>query len=359
MYNTAAILITVTQTTPGTPVMSGAGQNVTVQIGTAANPNAYTSAFPTLTGGANPIVTSARTQIMDPREALAGNTGVNVTTVDINALNIALTGAGGALGTNSALAAAYNGVVYVNDATNNTSIAPGTLSGVLLKNGTTTPNVNDQNGNPLGFTVVSNNGVYVQGDYNTTQISAGGDLVNNPAAIMGDAITALSATWVPAENAPSNELNVLSRPAGVSPVVAANNLVSPVAAQNPGTPTGMTVNAAILTGNTPSTTTVNSGGVQNLVRMIEDWYDPNPPGYPAGTGMTLTLNGSLGQLFTSKYFTGDYLGNGTQAALPTANDRIYLQPKNRNFDYDAGFKQRLPAGSPTTTNFARGDFFFW
>jgi hypothetical protein len=331
---------------------------VTVQIGTAANPTAYTAAFPNLTTGANPIVSNVRTPIMDPREALGGNTAVNLTTVDINALNVALTGAGGALGSNAALAAAYNGVVYVNDATDNTHIgASGTLNGILIKNGSTTPNVNDQNGNPLGFTVVSNNGLYVQGDYNTTQITAGGTQVNNPAAIMGDAITALSATWTPAENAPGAELSILNRPAGVSPSVPANNSVSPTVPANPGTNNGMTVNAAILTGNTPSTSTYNSGGVQNLVRMVEDWYDPDPLGN--GTGMQLTLNGSLGQLFTSKYYTGAYKGNGVQASLPLANDRVYLQPKTRNFNYDIGFKSRLPAGSPTTTNFARGDFFFW
>jgi hypothetical protein len=117
----------------------------------------------------------------------------------------------------------------------------------------------------------------------------------------------------------------------------------------------MTVNAAILTGNTPSTTTMNSGGVQNLVRMVEDWYDPAG----SGSGLTLELDGSLGQLFTSKYYTGAYRGNSIQAGLPASNDRIYLQPRTRNFDYDVGFKSRLPAGSPTTTNFARGDFFFW
>ena len=364
MYNSAAILITINQTGSGVPVLTGGGTNVTVEIGTAANPTAYTAAFPNLTSGANPIVTAVRQPITDPREELAGANGVNLTTVDISALNQALTGAGGALGSSAALAAAYNGVVYVNDATNNSALTSesGMLNGILLKNGTTTPNVNDQNGNPLGFTVVSNNGVYVQGDYNTTQITAGGAQVNNPAAIMGDAITALSAAWTPAENGyvanqvtPNPELAIGSRQATPSPPVPANNLVVPAAPANPGTIDGMTVNAAILTGNTPSTTTYNSGGVQNLVRMVEDWYDPAG----TGAGLQLTLNGSLGQLFTSKFFTGAYKGNGIQASLPATNDRIYLQPRTRNFDYDSGFKSRLPAGSPTTTNFARGDFFFW
>jgi len=207
------------------------------------------------------------------------------------------------------------------------------LNGILLTQGQTTPAVNDQNNNPLGFSVVSNNGIYIQGDYNTTQINVGGTMVNNPAAILGDAITAVSAGWSVNEQ---NTQKIANRPSNAD-----------------GSGSIMTINAAILTGNTPSNTSgnINSGGVQNLVRMIEDWYDPNPP-----TGLTLTLNGSLGQLFTSKYFTGDYVGNGHQAAI---NDSVYIQPKTRNFSYDLGLKQRQPAGTPTTTNFARGDFFYW
>jgi len=72
---------------------------------------------------------------------------------------------------------------------------PGNLNGILLTDGTTTPSVSAQNGNPLGFSVVSNNGIYIQGDYNTTQINVGGSMVPNPAAILGDAITALSQGW--------------------------------------------------------------------------------------------------------------------------------------------------------------------
>jgi hypothetical protein len=91
----------------------------------------------------------------------------------------------------------------------------------------------------------------------------------------------------------------------------------------------------------------NSGGVQNLVRMEEDWWSPQ---------LTLTLDGSLGQLFVSDYFKGDYVGNSFQASI---NDRVYIQPATRNMDYDAGFKTRSPNSTPTTTSFTRGDFFFW
>jgi hypothetical protein len=343
MYNNASLLITV-----------DANSNPPVHIGTAANPTQYDSTFAsTLTAGASPIISNIRQQITDPREELNGTPvgGVNMTTLDVGNLNNALTSPTGAIAANPTLAAAYNGVVYVYDKTNNTTAGvPNSLNAVRISDGTTTPNVADQNGNPLGFTVVSNNGVYVQGDFNTTPITVAGQQINNPTAIMGDAVTALSYGWNPADSS----MAIGSRQATNSPALPANGPMNP--ATN-GTPAGMTVNAAILTGNTPSTTAYNSGGVQNLVRMIEDWYDPDPTG--THTGMVLTLNGSLGQLFTSKYFTGPYKGNAIQAGLPNSNDRIYLQPKTRNFDYDAGFKSRSPAGSPTTTNFARGDFFFW
>jgi hypothetical protein len=112
----------------------------------------------------------------------------------------------------------------------------------------------------------------------------------------------------------------------------------------------MQINAAILTGNTPTTAAFASGGAQNLVRMVEDWFDPN---------LTLTLNGSLGQLFTSKYFTGPYRGNGFQVGLGDLNDRIYLQPTVRNYDYNASLSSSPPAGTPRTTAFYRGNYFFW
>jgi hypothetical protein len=149
--------------------------------------------------------------------------------------------------------------------------------------------------------------------------------------ILGDAITAVSQGWT---------------------VTKANTqLIAGRISNADGTSNTMTINAAILTGNTPSSgsgsTAINSGGVQNLVRMIEDWFAP---------GDTLTLNGSLGQLFTSKYFTGNYVGNGPQANI---HDKVYVQPTIRNFNYDINLRDRQPAGTPTTTNFARGDFFFW
>jgi len=340
MYNTAGVLITIDQPAPGNPAAA-----TQIHVGYASldatNPGANLDAYTTLFQPyLNTIIPSGqiRQVMMDPREVNAGSTGVNLTAVDIGALNTALQAILPAnpttIGTN------YNGVVYVYDNTNNTAATdsthhPGNLNGILLTDGATTPTANDQNGNPLGFSVVSNNGLYIQGDYNTTLINVGGSMVPNPAAILGDAITAVSQQWSVTE---ANTDTIINRPSNAN-----------------GSSATMTINAAILTGNTPSdpapTPNVNSGGVQNLVRMIEDWFNPNPP-----AGLALTLNGSLGQLFTSKYFNGKYVGNGHQANI---NDSVYIQPKTRNFSYDSNLKSRQPAGTPTTTNFTKGDFFFW
>ncbi len=374
MYNSAGILITITQTTPGTASLgvNGVGGNITIHCGispTATTPPSQANlsmydnetwalpivnpTSPSITSP--PVITAARQVIQDPREALNGASGVNLTTVDIGALNVALHN--GAM-TNADLASNYNGVVYVYDNSNNSGnhsqsyqtplSASANLNGILLTNGTTTPAFNDQNGNPLGFSVVSDNGVYVKGDYNKTQININGQPYDNPASIMGDAVTVVSSAWTPASAA--TLLPISSREAAASgPTSQYPATGTVINAADSGTANGMTVNAAILTGNTPTSGDVGSGGAQNLVRMIEDWYYPN---------LTLNLNGSLGQIFTSKYFSGAYK-SGVQAGLGAAQ-RVYIQPTTRKFTFDNVFKAGYtPASSPSTTGFARGPFFNW
>jgi hypothetical protein len=396
MYNTAGIVITITQNsgTGSTPAVTGTGGNTTINCGispwatnppnqnnlTMYNGEAWAQPIvnPTAPGTTYPVIKGqVRQMIQDPREVLNGSTGVNLTTVDIGALNIALqTGAM----TNPDLAQNYNGVVYVYDNSNNSTDnshsnnpplnAAANLNGILLTNGTTTPYFTDLNNIPIGFSVVSDNGVYVQGDYNKTQHNINGMPYDNPSSIMGDAVTAVSAGW--------NSGTTFSASAGGStvtmfgnreavqsgPTPATPSASNPINAADNGTPYGMTVNAAILTGNTPTTGDTTSGGAQNLVRMIEDWYYPYTDSgqgaeyLPGGAGMTLTLNGSLGQIFTSKYFSGAY-ASGQQNGLGAGN-RVYIQPKTRNFNFDAVFKAGYtPASSPSTTGFARGPFFNW
>jgi hypothetical protein len=359
MYNKAAIIVTINQTTPAaTP---------TVDIGTAADPTLYTRLDPPSGGG--PILSavqvakivptsSIRQPIVNKRELAAGAgsaaVNVNLTTVDVGGLNDVLATALPANPTT--IGNGYNGVVYVYDkslpAVNTT--AANTLNAILLKNGATTPAANDSNGNPVGFSVVSNNGVYVQGDYNTTPITIAGDpTAHNPAAILGDAVTAVSDGWVPTNAGQPIANRVATQSAAKATDVGQSGVgwtgVNPATS---GTTNGMTIQAAILTGNTPSTPngtpSYNSGGVQNLVRMEEDWWS---------NGLTLTLDGSLGQLFVSDYFKGNYLGNSLNATL---GDKVYVQPLVRTVQFDGKtFNNHPPAGTPVTTTFSRGDFFNW
>ena len=271
---------------------------------------------------------------------------VNLTTVDVGGSNDVVSAA---ITANSPIISnGYNGVVYVlTTRVRRRGIQwPTQLNAILLKNGTTTPAANDSNGNPVGFTVVSDNGIYVQGDYNTTNIMIAGKSSHNPAAILGDAVTAVSAGWDPTKSS----LPIGSREPTASPATSGDISTGGVNPPSSGTPNGLTIQAAILTGNTPTTIDFNSGGVQNLVRMEEDWWTPQ---------LTLTLNGSLGQLFSSKYFTGPYVSNALLTGPGTINDKVYTQPLVRNVLFDSQFNDYSPASTPKTTNYSRGDFFNW
>jgi len=126
---------------------------------------------------------------------------------------------------------------------------------------TTLPAVRVVNGQQLpthwGLSIATPMPIYVKGDYNI-QTNAGGSksqLMTNtawtrPAALMGDAITVLSATWNDSATAYQSGGNLSSR-----------------------TPTFTTINAACLEGIVPSTkvgsTKHYSGGLENFLRLLE------------------------------------------------------------------------------------------
>src|SRR5207249_7427907 len=118
---------------------------------------------------------------------------------------------------------------------------------VRLVNGSQLPN--------QGLTVVSQNPVYISGDYNTVKTWAN----HPPAAVLGDAVTVLSNNWI--------EKNYDAK--GDQPYYQ-----NRVAKET-------TVNAAIATGpSSESTMGRDNGKVNNLVRFLEDWSnDPltTPP----------------------------------------------------------------------------------
>jgi hypothetical protein len=192
--------------------------------------------------------------------------------------------------------AGWNGVIYVSDTSaNQTGGLP--KRGVRLKNGSTLP--------AGGLTLVSDNPVYVQGNYNT----AG---TRQPSAVIGDAVMILSQNWNDANS--SADINSGSRNA-----------------------TNTTVNTAILAGITPTdpslspSKTAYSGGVENFPRFMENW-----------NGVTFTYNGSMVELFASKQAIGRW---GSSAET--------YNPPTRNWAYDPMFRTNPPPGSLFTTTYIK------
>lgn len=198
--------------------------------------------------------------------------------------------------------------------------------GVRLINGTKLPGVYDSanSNNTKGFTVASENGVYVRGNYNATGIAVIGNPTKStdylpqnttehiPASIAADSVTILSNSWSDARS--------FTYP------FAGNSRV----------PTETTVRFAMLSGDTKSSLngTPNqgggdprlSGGVHNFKRFLENW-----------SGVRMNYSGSLINLFNSHNNNGSY---------KNANS-VYGAP-NRNWIFDSTFldPNRLPPGTP-------------
>ncbi|MDQ6764817.1 MAG: hypothetical protein M3Z22_01755 [Verrucomicrobiota bacterium] len=156
-----------------------------------------------------------------------------------------------------------------------------TRRGIRLKNGATL----------LGkLTIVSDNPIYIQGDYNT-----GGSPPSNSgtytsptvsgytrwaSAIIGDSINLLSGAWTDS-NSTSN--------------------------RSSRTPQNTTVNSALVSGNVPSSGgSTYSGGGENFVRFLEDWNK-----------YTFCYYGSMVQLYKSQQGTGQYSTGGQVYQPPT------------------------------------------
>lgn len=164
----------------------------------------------------------------------------------------------------------------------------------------------------LGFSVATPNPLYVWGNYNTTidgthfalTVGSTTNGCSVPAALFSDAISILSASWQDSKSIG----NYSGRPQ-----VASN----------------MVLNAAIITGNIPSTgtsATTFSGGVHNLTRMLEYW-----------SNVTLTYNTSIVCLFASQMATNQF-------QMPGA----YYNPPTRNWGFDLTYYDvnKQPPGVP-------------
>jgi hypothetical protein len=145
-----------------------------------------------------------------------------------------------------------------------------------------------------GLTIASDKPLYIKGDYN---------VANKPASVFGDAVTVLSNTW----NDSNSALAISSR-----------------------TASNTTVNAAVMTGNRNTAGSQYSGGVENLVRFLENW-----------TGKNFTYAGSLVCLWESQYARGNWVYGAP----------VYTAP-NRNWSYGIDMNN-LPPGTPCVRDIKR------
>ena len=175
--------------------------------------------------------------------------------------------------------------------------------------------------NSGGFTVGSENPVYILGDYNTNAgdplWKGGADVAHSAAGIVADAVTILSDNWSDLGsllgNGPSDP--TAGRTATTTyyrvAVAAGKNVNFPFPAWETGTDYGFGTD----------------GGVHNFLRFLEDW-----------SAATLNYNGSLVSLYYANYATG---------LFKCCTYSVY-QPPTRNYAFDADFKQpqQLPPGTP-------------
>jgi hypothetical protein len=187
-----------------------------------------------------------------------------------------------------------NGIVYVANIRNWGTLSSTMENAVRLVNG-----ANLISG---GLTIASQNPVYIQGNYNSVN--------DYPAAVYADAINILSGNW---NDAYSDD---------------------PLSSRNA---SSTTINAAVFTGIVATSGDNYSGGVENLLRLLEDW-----------SGDTLTYEGSLVVMFTSETATGIWKNTGS-------DNNVYNAP-TRNWSFDVQFldSTKLPPGTSYVRSISRG-----
>jgi len=171
--------------------------------------------------------------------------------------------------------------------------------------------------NQGGFTVASENPVYVQGNYNSNAADplwTGGSNTNPhaAAAIIADTVTLLSNNW--------SDANSLNNPTNPGGRIAATSYYRMAVAG------GKNIPFPIPSWGGVSNDFGTDGGLHNFLRYLENWG-----------GRTLYYNGSLVSMYYSEYNTGTFKCCATVYSPPTrsyAFDTLFLNPAN------------LPPGTP-------------
>ncbi|MEO8650026.1 MAG: hypothetical protein ABI539_12745, partial [Acidobacteriota bacterium] len=212
--------------------------------------------------------------------------------------------------------------------------------GVRLVNGTVIPGMYDSTdaANTLGFTFATENGAYVLGNYNATNVvsipAVGNTPFDNyrpldtathiPASIVADAVTILSNAWTDGKS--------FSSPYDEGGRLAADTVIRFAMIS------GDTIASLADTPNQGGISPRLNGGVHNFKRFLERW-----------TGDRLNYSGSLINLFNS------HNNNGSFKCCNTVYD-----PPIRDWVFDSTFLDpgRLPPATPyfqyvQTTGFQR------
>jgi len=198
---------------------------------------------------------------------------------------------------------------WVSGARHALKLVDGTLGNVPLRT--------DNTG---GFTVASENPVYIEGDYNSNPgdpiWSGGSDQAGHSAAsVIADAVTILSNNWDDRTSLTATPSDASTRPATTTyyrlAIAAGKNQNFPFPSWESSTNYGFGTD----------------GGVHNFLRFLESW-----------NGVNLNYEGSLVSLYYSTYNTG---------AFKCCTYSVY-QPPVRNYVFDPDFAtpSGLPPGTP-------------
>ena len=233
------------------------------------------------------------------------NKYVRLVDVDINAITVAA---------EAGKFSNWNGVIFIGDTsthgsnissqlgTSGASITT-TVRGIRLINGHRLPRAEGDTNTVDGLTIVSLNPVYIKGNYNTSTSSGdavpsnsgtytdpdGSGYARKFAAVVGDSITVLSAGW---SDTNSTQAHCNDRPASAN----------------------ITLNTALVSGIVPSRGCYYSGGVENFLRLLEDWKTK-----------TMCIYGSMVQLYTSAQANTPWDGAGYLSKQPVTT-KFYWDP---------------------------------
>jgi hypothetical protein len=182
-------------------------------------------------------------------------------------------------------------------------------------------------GNTGGFTVASENPVYIEGDYNTTandSLWTSGTDDGRPhaaAGIIADAVTLLSNNWTDSNS--TVPATAPTQPSGNRTASTTYYRTAIAAGKNMNLPFPAWANT------NPDYPYFTDGGVGNFLRLIEDWNN---------AGVNLWYQGSMVSLYYSAYATGMF---------KCCTYSVYTPPhRNYAFDSDFAVPSGLPPGTP-------------